>query len=185
MFVKRPAARHHLAMGNQKTPLHIGQTDIEMALFEFQHAAICYIEAFYRHIEHQLIRITGDPNMSAQDCVILHAIRLGDRPKSIPDIQHFTNRSDIANIQYGVRKLAKAGLVMKARNQPGRGATYELTRKGRDVTDEYVRARREVIALLPHAPEALIAEVGNATRAMLQLTGVYDHVSRTDAVRER
>ena len=64
-----------------KPQIHIGRGSIELALFEFQHAAICFIEAFYRHVERQLIHVTGDPNLSAQDCIILHAIRLGESPR--------------------------------------------------------------------------------------------------------
>ena len=44
--------------------------------------------------------------------MILHAIRIGDRPKSIRELQLFTNRSDVANIQYGVKKLVAAGLII-------------------------------------------------------------------------
>jgi predicted MarR family transcription regulator len=161
--------------------MHLGRSDIELALFEFQHGAICFIEAFYRHLQGQLIRLTGDPKMSAADCVVLHAIRLGERPKSIPDIQHFTNRNDIANIQYSVKKLMKAKLVHGARANGGRGTRYELTRAGVELTDEYIRARQAFIAMLPVDPAVFTAEVRTATRAMLLLTGHYDHVSRTEA----
>lgn len=164
--------------------LHLGHTELEAALFDFQHGMICYMEAFHRHIESQLIRVTGDPNMSAQDCVILHAIRLGDRPKGMPDIQHFTNRTDLANIQYSVRKLLKAGLIQKAKkNAGGRGVSYELTRKGREVTEDYVRARQEVIGMIPLEVQHLLADLRSGTRLALLLTGVYDHVSRTEAAR--
>ena len=164
-------------------PLHLGQTDLELGLFELQHAVMCFSEAFQRHIASQLVRITGDSNFSAQDCVILHAIRLGERPKSIPDIQHFTNRSDLANIQYSVRKLMKAGLVEKAENGAKRGTTYRLTAKGLDVTDEYVVARRRMADLLPYEPEGFVAESKLACRLLMLLTGLYDQVSRSEAIR--
>jgi predicted MarR family transcription regulator len=163
--------------------LHIGRTEKELALFEFQHAAICFIEAFYRHIECQLIAITGDPNLSAQDCVILHSIRLGERPKSITDIQHFSNRRDVANIQYSVRKLIGAGLVQKARREAGRGTFYEPTKHGIHVTDIYVETRARMMREFLSDRDRFLKDAETATRLMMMLTGIYDHLSRTDALR--
>lgn len=161
--------------------IHIGRTPIELALFEFQHSAICFIEAFYRHIERQLILVTGDPNLSAQDCVNLHAIRIGERPKSIAEIQHFSNRRDIANIQYSIRKLAKAGLVQKARREAGRGTSYELTKYGLRITDAYVNARERMMLEFLHDRTSFVRDAESATRVMMMLTGIYDHLSRTDS----
>lgn len=166
-----------------KPQIHIGRGAVELALFEFQHSAICFIEAFYRHIERQLILVTGDPNLSAQDCVILHAIRLGERPKSMTEIQHFSNRRDIANIQYSIRKLIKARLVQKAKRDAGRGTFYELTKYGVEITEIYVDARARMMNeyLAEHA--SFVRDAETATRLMMMLTGVYDHLSRTDTMR--
>ena len=167
-----------------KPQIHIGRSKVELALFEFQHSAICFIEAFYRHIERQLIIVSGDPNMSAQDCVILHAIRLGERPKSIPEIQHFSNRRDIANIQYSIRKLTKAGLVKKANRDAGRGTAYELTRYGIQITDAYVNARQRMMSDFLSEQRTFLKDAECATHVMMMLTGIYDHLSRTDTMRE-
>jgi predicted MarR family transcription regulator len=164
-----------------KPQIHIGRTAVEFALFEFQHSAICFIEAFYRHIERQLILVTGDPNLSAQDCVNLHAIRIGDRPKSIPEVQHFSNRRDVANIQYSIRKLTKVGLVQKAKRDAGRGTAYELTKYGIKITDAYVRARERMMLEFLHEHSGFVKDAESATRIMMMLTGIYDHLSRTDA----
>lgn len=162
-----------------KTRLHLGETELELALFELQHSAICYTEAFYRYVEMQLKRVTGDAKLTGQDCVILQGIRLGDRPKSIPEMQHFTNRTDIANIQYSVKKLMKARLVEKANRSHGRGTTYRLTAEGIRATDAYVRARREFIATLQPDPASLVKDMQGAARLLQMLTGAYDHVTRS------
>ena len=75
-----------------KTPMHLGRSELELALFEYQHGVICFMEAFYRHMESQLVRLTGDPQISAQDCVILHAIRLGERSKTLDFTNHCSPR---------------------------------------------------------------------------------------------
>jgi predicted MarR family transcription regulator len=167
-----------------RSQIHIGRSAVELALFEFQHSAICFIEAFYRHIERQLILVTGDHNMSAQDCVILHAIRLGERPKSIPEIQHFSNRRDIANIQYSIRKLTKAGLVVKANRDTGRGTAYELTRYGVQITDAYVKARERMMSDFLQEQRTFLTDTECAKRLMMMLTGIYDHLSRTDTMHQ-
>jgi predicted MarR family transcription regulator len=166
-----------------KLQIHIGRSPVELALFEFQHAAICFIEAFYRHIERQLILVTGDPNLSAQDCVNLHAIRLGERAKSITEIQHFSNRRDVANIQYSIRKLTKAGLIQKAKRDAGRGTFYELTKYGVKITDAYVKAREHMMREFLLEQGKFVKDAENATRVMMMLTGIYDHLSRTDKMR--
>jgi predicted MarR family transcription regulator len=162
-----------------KTRLHLGETELELALFELQHSVICYTEAFYRYVEMQLKRVTGDARLTGQDCVILQSVRLGDRPKSIPEMQHFTNRTDIANIQYSVKKLMKAGLVEKANRNHGRGTTYRLTAEGNRATDAYVKARREFIATLQPESAGLIKDMQAAARLIQMLTGAYDHVTRS------
>lgn len=166
-----------------KPQIHIGRGALELSLFEFQHAAICYLEAFYRHIEQQLILVTGDPNLTAQDCVILHAIRLGERPKSMTEIQHFTNRRDIANIQYCIRKLVKAGLVQKAKRDVGRGTFYELSKYGFEITEAYVAARARMMNEYLSEQPGFVRDAESATKLMMMLTGVYDHLSRTDTMR--
>lgn len=176
----RPAAP--AAKSLRKSGVHIGRTPLELALFEFQHSAICFIEAFYHHIERQLILITGDPNLSAQDCVNLHAIRLGERPKSITEVQHFSNRRDVANIQYSIRKLTKAGLVRKAKRDAGRGTYYELTHHGIRITDAYVRARERMLREYLLERPSFIKDAENATKVMMMLTGIYDHLSRMDSM---
>jgi predicted MarR family transcription regulator len=162
--------------------IHLGESKLELELYELQHAAICYMEAFYRYIEMQLHLAASETNLSGADCVLLHAIRIADRPKSIRELQLYTNRSDVANIQYGVKKLAAAGLIERAKQTKraaGQGAAYTLTARGRKVTDDYVRARKSLIAMIPQASDSVVADARTATRLLLQMTGLYDHVSRS------
>ena len=158
-----------------------GHTADERALFRFQHAAICYIEAFKRHIERQMIAVTGDATFSAQDCMILHAIRMGLRSQSIPDIQHFLNRSDVANVQYGVKKLVKAGLVERAPRDAGRGTSYRLTHEGERISGIYVKNRQRLMADVLHGLNNFRQDAEIASHLLMTLTGVFDHLSRTDS----
>lgn len=156
---------------------HLGRSEVELAFAEFQHAVICYGESFYRYIGKSLAAIAGEPNLTGYDSVILHTIHVLDRPKSITEIQHFTNRSDIANIQYSVRKLVRAGLVEKA-PRGGRGTTYRVTPKGRRVVENFVAVRRELLGQIPQEGGRLTARLADARNMLTLMTGLYDQASR-------
>ena len=162
---------------------HLGETARDLAFAEFQHAMMCLAEAFYRYTGRSLAQITGEMNLSGQDSVILQVIHTQDRPKSIADIQQFTNRGDIANIQYSVRKLQKAGLVERARNE-GRGTTYRLTARGREIALAYVASRRAMLEKFPEGDASLLPRVQDARDLMVILTGLYDQGSRELLTRE-
>ena len=178
---KKPPAPH-IAADGVSVANRFGRTPDERALFRLQHAAICYIEAFKRHIERQLIAVTGDPTLSAQDCMILHAIRMGLRSQSIPDIQHFLNRSDVANVQYGVKKLVKAGLIEQAPRDAGRGTSYRLTTEGNRVSGIYVDNRHKLMSDVLKGQKNFSQDADTAAHLLMTLTGTFDHLSRTDDV---
>lgn len=157
---------------------HLGQTDKEMAFADFQHALICLSEAFYRYIGNSLSAVSGEPNLTGQDSVILHVITTMDRPKSITELQHFTNRTDISNIQYSVRKLVAAGLIEKAPKGQGRATTYRVTENGRAIVEAYVEDRRAVLEEFPDNAGTLREHIDNARQLMVMMTGLYDQASR-------
>ncbi len=157
---------------------HLGESDKELAFAEFQHALICLSEAFYRYVGKNLSIIAGEPNLTGQDCVILHTIQTMDRPKSVTELQHFTNRTDVANIQYSVRKLVRAGLVDKVPRSEGRGTTYQITPKGREIVRDFVQTRRELLSHFPDDGGRLRQRLDDARDMMVILTGLYDQASR-------
>lgn len=157
---------------------HLGQSEKELAFGEFQHALICLSEAFYRFIGNSLSSVSGEANLTGQDSVILHAITTMDRPKSITELQHFTNRTDVSNIQYSVRKLATAGLIEKAPKGRGRGTSYRVTPKGRAIVEAHVEARRAVLDEFPDNAGTLEERIDNARNLMVIMTGLYDQASR-------
>jgi predicted MarR family transcription regulator len=156
---------------------HLGETEVELGFAEFQHAVICFSESFYRYVGKSLSTIAGDPKLTGYDSVILHTIYALDRPKSITEIQHFTNRGDVANIQYSIRKLLRAGLIEKA-PRGGRGTTYRVSAKGRSVARDYVLARRELLSQIAEDGGRLVTRLADARNMLTLLTGLYDQASR-------
>lgn len=163
---------------NRDERWHLGQTEKEQAFAEFQHALICMSEAFYRYIGNSLSAVAGEATLTGQDSVILHTVTTQGRPKSITELQHFTNRTDVANIQYSVRKLARMGLIEKTPDTKGRGTTYQVTDKGRAIVEEHVRARRDLLEEFPDDGGTLAERLDGARNLMVMLTGLYDQASR-------
>ncbi|HEY7608968.1 MAG TPA: winged helix DNA-binding protein [Alphaproteobacteria bacterium] len=157
---------------------HLGESEVELAFAEFQHAVICYAESFYRFIGKSLSTIAGEPNLTGYDSVILNTIHVLDRPKGVTEIQHFTNRGDVANIQYSIRKLIRAGLAEKVPRAAGRGTTYRVTAKGRAVAREFVAARRALLSQIPVEGGKLTARLADARNVLTLMTGLYDQASR-------
>jgi len=107
----------------------------------------------------------------------LNVIRMHERPKSISDIGRQLNRDDLSNLQYGIRKLVKAGVIEKASNSDSKkGVTYVVTELGRQATDKYAQFRRELLITLTQSisTEHSLSEFG---RVLNLMAGMYDQAA--------
>ncbi len=161
---------------------HLGATPRELAFAQFQHALICLSEAFYRNIGRNLAQLVGDTNLNGQDSVLLQVIQSTKRAKTVTDLLHFTNRTDVANIQYSVRKLERAGLIERAASE-GKGANYRPTKRGTEIARAYAEARRELLSRFPEKDESLFDRLESARDLMVILAGLYDHDTRQQMTR--
>lgn len=109
---------------------------------------------------------------------------MNDRPKSIRDLARLTNRVDVPNIQYSLRKLISAGLVL--RKGSGRsGVTYDVTEEGRRVTDDYGILRRQLLLRAIENVPGFLGRLADATRTLNLLSGIYEEISRVAATHRR
>jgi predicted MarR family transcription regulator len=177
-----PKGKEKTSQNNRATWLVAG-SERELAFAEFQHALVCFGESFYRFIGKTLNHVTEESNFTGYDGVILNTIQAMDRPKSITELQEFTNRTDVANIQYSVRKLERAALVEKVARTSGRGTKYRLTKKGNEVVRAYAEYRRALLDQFPESTERLVPRLSNARDLMVILTGLYDQASRQMSTR--
>ena len=162
---------------------HLSGDPAEVSTTEAEFALMRAFEGFGRW-QSECLASVCDLAASGPENALLHVIRMNDRPKSIKELARLTNRDDIPNIQYSLRKLTGAGLVEK-RGSGRSGVTYEATEEGRRVTDNYSTLRRklliEKINSLPGFPEQL----AEATRALNLLTGIYEEAARVAATHRR
>jgi len=111
-------------------------------------------------------------------------IRMNDRPKSAKELARLTNREDIPNIQYGLRKLKKAGLI-EGEGASRTGIVYRVTEQGRRVTDRYAEVRRALLVELLARIEKAEAGLADAAQTLDILCGIYDRAALAAATRRK
>ena len=168
--------RTNVAKLSIKPPL--ARTERERTFMEFEQALICASEAFYRFAG-AVFGPTGPKlKLTGQECVILQQLMFMPQPRSISDLSRFSNRDDISNIQYSLRKLSAAGLIEKVPGSTNRDTRYRPTQAGRDLTEELVASRRELLIQPSLNLPDIEAQLKAVTRSLSLLTGMYDHTSR-------
>ena len=89
---------------------HLATDDFEVGLTELEFSVFRVSAAFERWQSDCLGCCIGAP-FSGTDTALLHVIRMHERSKSISELARLLKRDDVANLQYGTRKLLKAGLI--------------------------------------------------------------------------
>lgn len=159
-----------------KPPL--ARTDRERQFMEFEQALICASEAFYRFAGSIFGPAGPKLKLTGQECVILQQIMFTPRPRSVSELSRFSNRDDISNIQYSLRKLMSVGLIEKVPGSTNRDTRYRPTNAGRELTEQLVAARRELLIQPSYSSPQIEQQLGALTNALSLLTGMYDHTSR-------
>jgi len=100
-----------------------------------------------------------------------------DRSKSISEIGRLLKRDDQSNLQYGIRKLLKAGLIEKAKNGGSKkSVTYQASKLGREVTDDYASFRRELLVSLTSEMSGT-QDLDAISKVLNLMSGLYDQAS--------
>ncbi|HZD52529.1 MAG TPA: winged helix DNA-binding protein [Woeseiaceae bacterium] len=155
---------------------HLAENDYEVDLTELEFSILRVAAAFERW-RSDCMACCSDQSLSGADTAVLHVIRMHNRPKSISEIGRLLNRDDQSNLQYGIRKLVKAGLIAKAGDGDSKkGVTYVATDLGREVKDKFAQFRRELLLTLTRSisTEQSLDEV---SRVLNLMAGMYDQAS--------
>ena len=180
---RMPTAKSGATLKKLETTTPLGRTERERAFLEFEQALICASEAFYRFAG-SIFGDTGSrEKLTGQECVILQQLMFTPKPRSVSDLSRFSNRDDVSNIQYSLRKLTAAGLIEKVPGSTNRDTRYRPTQAGRDLTDVLVNSRRELLIAPSSNVPNMEAQLKAASAAIAVLTGMYDHTSRVLAGR--
>lgn len=162
---------------------HLAEDDLGVALTDLEYAVMRTYESFVRWQAECLAAVTGAA-LTGQENALLHVIRMHDQAKTIKDLLHLTNRQDVPNVQYGLRKLIKLGFIEKQGS--GRaGVYYEATVEGAKVCDDYAKLRKKLLLEGSKRYPAFKQHSHSAGAHLELLERLYESVTREAATFHR
>lgn len=165
---------------------HLAQTPHEINVTELEYALMRAGAAFSRWQAECLGAVSGI-SVTGEENAMLHVIRLNDRPKGLKEIARLTNRDDVPNLQYALRKFSKLGLIQRTGGKSGAvyGAVYSVTDLGRDVTDRYAKLRASLLIEFTDVISGFDDRMQAATQTLNLLSGIYEQAARVAATHRR
>jgi len=149
----------------------------ERAVTAFEYAAWHLGSAFARWRRDCLASIPG-AGLSGAEASILHIIHLNDTAKGLAEISRLLHRDDLANLQYGIKKLLTLGFIEKAdARAPRKSMTYRASAKGQALVEAYLQRRRDTLLRLTASLPGTSDAIENATVMLHVMIGLYDQAS--------
>jgi len=174
----RKPTRAAAKIAEPKIARHLATTPHELAVTRFEQGLICAAAAFYRFYGVLLGREGRVRNISGQDNAILQQIMAASRPLAVTDVARFANRDDIANIQYSLKKLLRAGLIEKAGRTSARETSYVVTDLARHWTQDFLQLRRQLFTDRATQIPDFDDQLEKSAHLLNLIAGFYDHGTR-------
>lgn len=159
---------------------HLAKDDTEYKVTELEFALMRVLEAFSRWVA-AADEMVGLSELKHVEHVILHVIRMQNRPKSGATIARLLNRDDLPNIQYSLRKLEAAKLIQQNKEPGTKIYTYSITKLGEKLTNEYAKLRSELLIRNLKTLNDFDHRVEDATQLLSLLTGIYEESARSSS----
>lgn len=159
---------------------HLGLTDHEVLITEFEWSVIRFQQAFERYIL-QIAHIAGLGELSYAELVLLHVIGFADAPITVGLLARQLNADNVTNIQYSLRKLLGYQLIRKVRSGKSNVHSYQITDQGRVRVQHYANYRRKGLIGQTNAIRAIDQRLAESSQLIGMLTGVYDEAMRISA----
>jgi predicted MarR family transcription regulator len=178
---KNPSARtpvHGRAVRREelKATWHLAHTPQEVLVTEFEFALL-RIAATFERWQLECFGAVADRRLGPTCNVILHVVRLKERPKTQSEIARLLNRDDIANVQYSIRKLQQAGLIERAPGGRRKSVAYRATARGRRACEAYSSLRAKVLMSRVQTLEHWEERVASAQQSLDTLRAVYEQAA--------
>jgi len=136
--------------------------------------------AFIRWQGECMSAVAGRP-IGGHDTALLHVVAYQDRPKGLSEIARLLGRTDIANVQYALRKLNRLRLIAPLAGRSRKDTLYRATAEGTALIEGYRALRRELLVALAGSEEAELADLD---LRLVRLTELYDGASRSAVQRQ-
>lgn len=147
-----------------------------MTLTDLEFALMRAYESFARWQTECLQAVTG-VQLSGTENALLHVICMHERPKTIRELMQLTNRNDVPNVQYGLRKLLKCNFIAKS-GSAVKGVFYAGTPEGVKVCEDYAALREKLLLGALSAAPKFESEARGANRALERMEQLYESVAR-------
>lgn len=163
---------------------HLANDETEFKVTELEFSLMRVLEAFARWVA-AADEMVGLSELKHAEHIILHVIRMQNRPKSGATIARLLNRDDLPNIQYSLRKLESAGLIQKNKEAGTKNHSYSITKNGEKLTNEYSKLRSEILIRRFRSLTDFDERVEDATELLSIITGIYEESARTSVTLNR
>jgi predicted MarR family transcription regulator len=174
------ARARHSATGQGRTVEGASLGETERVVTGFEWTLWRLSAAFIRWQGECLSVLAGKP-LGGHDTALLHVVAYQDRPKGLSEIAKLLGRTDLANIQYAIRKLNRLGLIGRVAGLSRKDTLYEVTPAGADLTRDYRALRRELLISLAGGVEA---DFPDLDRRLIRMTELYESAIRQTVQRQ-
>jgi predicted MarR family transcription regulator len=179
------ATAQHSAVRQATGPIAQSQEDAslletERALTGFEWTLWRLSAAFIRWQGECLSVLAGRP-LGGHDTALLHVVAYQDRSKGLSEIAKLLGRTDLANIQYAIRKLNRLRLIERVAGLSRKDTLYRVTPTGADLTRAYRALRRELLVAMADGTEA---DFRGLDRRLIRLTELYESATRQAVQRQ-
>lgn len=158
---------------------HLAESERDELVTAFEFTLMQVMEAYQRWCV-QGAHLVGNKEITYNEVVVLHVVRMQERAKDATTIAKLVNRDDLPNVLYNLRKLVSLGLVEKVKI--GSGTYFQVTDLGRIETNRYADLRRNLLLEGLDQLANFNEKLGSVIRLMQVMTGIYDTAARETAV---
>ena len=147
-------------------------------LSELEFGLIIASNAFSRWMT-RCMAAAGQPDLSPLEILILHNVNHRGKDKRLSDICFLLNIEDSHTVNYGLRKLLKAGLLDSEKR--GKEVFYSTSAEGAELCASYRDVRRQCLLDGLSAADLPGKDLRELARSLRALSGHYDQASRAAA----
>lgn len=147
-------------------------------LSEFEYGLIVANNAFQRWVVH-CMTAAGLEGLSPLEVLVLHAVSHRARDKRLTDLCFMLHVEETHTVNYALKKLARAGLVVQSRR--GKEQYYTTSERGGEACARYREVREACLVQSLDSlglDRAATARLAGHLRA---LSGLYDQAARAAA----
>ena len=153
----------------ENNEMHLTQDEEAKNILEL---GFCLIQAYQRlkSFVEEAEKMLDGTKLHINEIVILHIIRIHNKPKSVNVIYLIADFYDDYVVAYAIKKLVKLKLIKKLSSKEStNGTSYQITEQGIKFTDNYVDLRKQTLFTAFQEGDINTKELGNQLRSLIQI----------------